>query len=656
MDTFAKNKVTLKDFCTNIVDKIILNNLFTQYIILGFVSLVIIQVIFFYMQKFQIDFIHKTIPIIFREENNLSYPYRISRTMSDYEQIGLFRCINITMKRDRNIILLSTEYKKKCFSNFFFLNGEKTKFAIAGVNGPSYEVSLISNNPEIFNISLWGTRFLILTLMFYLVKYLDVKNKKFQIQLIHAKEIEEIDEISSKYAHDIGPHLIALSRIAGMSSDELIKEENRILIRNLTNQIYEVSSQFLFKKRHSISLSSNSSCLVSSVLEEIVIEKRFYFKSHSNIFIHYDINNNKYCNLFSSINSSELTSVLSNIINNSVEAIKENKGDITLAMDQSQDGGNVIITIVDNGPGIPHYILSDLGAKEGVSFGKKDNVKSGNGIGLFHSKIVIEKAGGTFKIESQYGYGTKTTILLPEIHSPKWFAKEINIFNDNVFVIIDDDKMIHEIISNRLFILFGDRCKIYHLFNAHDLFDFEMNKIKNDNIFYFIDYELSSQSFNGLDLIKKYSLYNALLVTWHYKNTKIQAECEGIGIKMLPKNLTKIVPIIFHKKDSFIKYQNVIIDDNDYIRELWELRFKDHHQSLATMKSPNLFWQYVNQISKNAKIYIDSDLGDDHIKGELFAKILFDNGFKDLYMISGYDKKYFLKYPWVKYYGKNCPY
>jgi hypothetical protein len=54
-------------------------------------------------------------------------------------------------------------------------------------------------------------------------------------------------------------------------------------------------------------------------------------------------------------------------------------------------------------------------------------------------------------------------------------------------------------------------------------------------------------------------------------------------------------------------------------------------------------------IPKHTAIYIDSDLGQD-IKGEIFAKELFEQGYHELYLATGYrSSDYDLKqYPWFK--------
>jgi signal transduction histidine kinase len=106
----------------------------------------------------------------------------------------------------------------------------------------------------------------------------------------------------------------------------------------------------------------------------------------------------------------ELSRALSNLINNSVEAIDQGQGIVWISL--ACNGSENVIQIRDNGKGIPTKHLLDLGSP-GFSFGKGDLDQSGNGLGLFHAKTTIENLGGRIKIESTEGLGTTISLILP---------------------------------------------------------------------------------------------------------------------------------------------------------------------------------------------------------------------------------------------------
>lgn len=101
-----------------------------------------------------------------------------------------------------------------------------------------------------------------------------------------------------------------------------------------------------------------------------------------------------------------LVSILSNIITNSIDAIgKQREGSITVII--KEEGQQLLISISDNGPGIPPEI-KDMIFQPG--FSTKFNQYTGDiyrGIGLSHVKIIMEEQfGGNINVVSEEGKGT----------------------------------------------------------------------------------------------------------------------------------------------------------------------------------------------------------------------------------------------------------
>jgi two-component system, NtrC family, sensor kinase len=100
--------------------------------------------------------------------------------------------------------------------------------------------------------------------------------------------------------------------------------------------------------------------------------------------------------------------VLTNIINNGLDAM-ENKGDrldiiSMLLKDQ------IIITIRDNGPGIPSINLNRVFDP----FFSTKPVGKGSGLGLSICYSIIKKMGGRIDFESVLGEGSAFHIVLPK--------------------------------------------------------------------------------------------------------------------------------------------------------------------------------------------------------------------------------------------------
>jgi nitrogen fixation/metabolism regulation signal transduction histidine kinase len=109
-----------------------------------------------------------------------------------------------------------------------------------------------------------------------------------------------------------------------------------------------------------------------------------------------------------SINADEklLEQVLINLVKNSMEAIEETDGKITLRA-YNQPDGTVSIMVIDNGKGIKHEDLENIFIP---SFTTKE---TGTGIGLSISKQIIQLHRGTIEAISQPNKETWFKICLP---------------------------------------------------------------------------------------------------------------------------------------------------------------------------------------------------------------------------------------------------
>lgn len=95
-------------------------------------------------------------------------------------------------------------------------------------------------------------------------------------------------------------------------------------------------------------------------------------------------------------NKIEIERVVSNIIDNSIKALNSTKNP-KIDIQISTKTNFLTLEITDNGTGIDLNLLSILGK---FRVEKISSDKSSNGIGVMHSKRVIEKLGGNFEISN----------------------------------------------------------------------------------------------------------------------------------------------------------------------------------------------------------------------------------------------------------------
>jgi len=111
----------------------------------------------------------------------------------------------------------------------------------------------------------------------------------------------------------------------------------------------------------------------------------------------------------------EFIHILINLINNSKDAFIENQIEIrkmVFLISKDSDKKVIKIDVIDNAGGIPEINLSNIFKQH---FTTKEHI-NGTGIGLFLSKQILEKIGGTLEAtnkETQDGKGVCFTISIP---------------------------------------------------------------------------------------------------------------------------------------------------------------------------------------------------------------------------------------------------
>jgi signal transduction histidine kinase len=110
------------------------------------------------------------------------------------------------------------------------------------------------------------------------------------------------------------------------------------------------------------------------------------------------------------MDSELISKVLSNLIDNAIKYSPENT---EVFITTRESGNRIIITIRDEGPGIPESEIPNLFSR--FYRVKNDNTYrvKGTGLGLYLSKYFIEAHQGSIELASPPGLGTTFTISLP---------------------------------------------------------------------------------------------------------------------------------------------------------------------------------------------------------------------------------------------------
>ena len=110
------------------------------------------------------------------------------------------------------------------------------------------------------------------------------------------------------------------------------------------------------------------------------------------------------------LNSSQLTVVLGNLLENSIEATacREKDGEINLYI--ASDNDSIKINVDDNGCGIPSELQERLFERGFTT--KKTGDPQNHGIGLYSVNEIVKECNGIIQIDSSPGEGTSVTIQI----------------------------------------------------------------------------------------------------------------------------------------------------------------------------------------------------------------------------------------------------
>lgn len=476
--------------------------------------------------------------------------------------------------------------------------------------------------------------------------------QKFIINVFEIKEQKDLAkqtmiDLITQIAHDIRSPLAAINTV--LSDVTSVAENKRIMLRNAGRGINDLANLLLFHSKNnflnsqdSITATNDYSELIFVFLDNMVTEKRYEYSKY-NINIDLNVSDHSH-NCFSNFNPASFKRVLSNLINNSIEATNFN-GSIIVSLASNADQVEIIID--DNGCGIPHDILPKI-TEQGFSFNKKN----GHGFGLSYAKKYLAQINGSMDIHSKEKIGTKITMRLVRANHPSWFCNSINIKHDSLVVILDDDLSIHDAWDARFSTV--SHVKLIHAYNVSELLHHKINPVIP--ALYLVDYELLSDSKNGLDVIKDNKLNEkAILVTSCFEDADIRTQCENIGVKIIPKSYVPYIEISLMPNTEHKKIL-VFIDDDESMRMTWVFSAEAAGKNLITYASFDEFLNELHLFNKNTIIYIDSDLGN-KMKGEVCAKQLFNKGFIEIYLATGHSKDRFAHMPWIKsIIGKEPPF
>jgi len=239
------------------------------------------------------------------------------------------------------------------------------------------------------------------------IKLLDEKYKLIN-SLMTANKTAISGALSASIAHEINQPLGAIKINTQHLNLLITNKDKKVLIKNIIKDTDRLANIITTLKGI---FTNNKSVYEARVFDVFIESLEPFFKEAvkgKNITIKFLLNSPFKVN----INSDEIRQVLSNLIQNSIDALStSSKKNGMIEIKTYQKNNKLICSVSDNGPGINKKIQDKL--FELYESSKKTN----SGIGLWLSKYILSKHKGNLSFNKTYLKGAEFLIELPISHN-----------------------------------------------------------------------------------------------------------------------------------------------------------------------------------------------------------------------------------------------
>ncbi|UTI42898.1 ATP-binding protein [Niallia sp. RD1] len=264
-----------------------------------------------------------------------------------------------------------------------------------------YEMELITPNGKVVEVELLAYPFLFEDLsstIIIIARDISVRKENQQLQIKNEK-LGIAGQLAASIAHEIRNPLTAIKGFLKLAYQGAMKLKDIYPILDIEiNRIETIASELMF-------LGKPAKSEIKEInIGKILLDVYTLMQSQANL-DNVVINLDAYDNdLHALCNVDQMKQVFINLVKNAIEAM-ENGG--TINMEAKLDGKWIVVTINDNGKGIPDDIKNKLGEPFYTTKEK------GTGLGLVICYNIIAEHKGQIDFISEDGVGTTFTIRLP---------------------------------------------------------------------------------------------------------------------------------------------------------------------------------------------------------------------------------------------------
>lgn len=230
-------------------------------------------------------------------------------------------------------------------------------------------------------------------------------------QLVRAQRLSALGTMANMIAHEFNNILTPIVSYAQFA----LKQDDVPLMKKALTKAYEGGKEAAEVCQQLLSFGRGDHLAKTCDVEQVIaatLKCLVRNPAKDNITLQLDLTPG----LHVAIEPCMLQQVVYNLILNARDAMLGKQGRLKIATDAGNDQ-IVKITVADSGPGIDPAILTKIFDPYFTTKSKSDETRGGSGLGLAVTKHILQRAGGTIRVESELGKGTSFTIELPQITS-----------------------------------------------------------------------------------------------------------------------------------------------------------------------------------------------------------------------------------------------
>ncbi len=267
---------------------------------------------------------------------------------------------------------------------------------------------------DLYVLIMWGGYLVVATFVAYFVvemartiKERDHKLAEAREQALRNERLIAMGTLAASAAHEMGTPLGTMAILAGELEREYSSDENPDLHQKmviLREQVDRCKTAFSAMSESAGELRAVSGQVMNTAqyLDEVTQDWHF---NRKNVIFHYDIKGvDPAPNI---IADNTLTHALINVLDNAADISPKWVG-----FEADWDANTIKLMISDHGPGFPQNIVDTLGKEPTTSN------KLGMGVGLFLTRAIIDRLGGSIHLGNAEHGGACIEIELPAVQVP----------------------------------------------------------------------------------------------------------------------------------------------------------------------------------------------------------------------------------------------